>query len=678
MRYLLFILAFASAWGQVEDYGRTANAAAIYDLTAAAITRAIKSGASDPATCTSGKDLFINTSSTPVIKLCTATNTWTALGSSSMIYPGAGVANSTGSAWGSSLTVGTSPNNLVQLNGSGQLPAVSGALLTNLPAPATLATPRAIYGNNFDGSAALTQIIASTYGGTGNGFTKFSGPATSEKTFTLPNASATILTDNAPVTVAQGGTGVATLTGIVKASGTSNFAAAGYADIVGLWTTCTGFLKNDGTCASAGSGTVTVVSSGSLTSTALVTGGGTTTLQTPSATATLDSSGNISTPGSITTGAGGSNAGVLELTQGTAPTAGTTSVKLYAPASVTSYIMNLPGAAATGYLYGTNSSGVVTQSFRSIQAGDVPTLNQNTTGSAATLTTPRAIYGNNFDGSAALTQVIASTYGGTGNGFAKFSGPATAEKTFTLPNASASILTDNAAVTVAQGGTGVGTLTGIIKGNGTSAFTAATAGTDYVSPSSTETFTHKTLDAEGAGNSITIPVKLWLPAVGCAGTTGTLMWDTLASNAPTATCSAGGTETTMMRGVADFPDSDGAYSLQQPILLPDDWSGAVDIKFLYRTTATTGNTVWQVATSCRADAEVDDAAFNTADALTADAAKGTTNQLNAATKTGITTTGCAAGELMHLKVLRDRTHASDTITGVISLVGVEVTLRRAM
>ena len=43
-----------------------------------------------------------------------------------------------------------------------------------------------------------------------------------------------------------------------------------------------------------------------------------------------------------------------------------------------------------------------------------PTFNQNTTGSAATLTTPRAIYGNNFDGSAALTGVITGTYGGTG------------------------------------------------------------------------------------------------------------------------------------------------------------------------------------------------------------------------------------------------------------------------
>jgi hypothetical protein len=37
-------------------------------------------------------------------------------------------------------------------------------------------------------------------------------------------------------------------------------------------------------------------------------------------------------------------------------------------------------------------------------------------------------------------------------------------------------------VPVADGGTGVSTLTGIVKGNGTSAFTAAAAGTDYVAP----------------------------------------------------------------------------------------------------------------------------------------------------------------------------------------------------
>ena len=41
------------------------------------------------------------------------------------------------------------------------------------------------------------------------------------------------------------------------------------------------------------------------------------------------------------------------------------------------------------------------------------------------------------------------------------------------------------AVVVAKGGTGATTLTGVLKGNGTSAFTAAVDGTDYLSPSAT-------------------------------------------------------------------------------------------------------------------------------------------------------------------------------------------------
>lgn len=109
------------------------------------------------------------------------------------------------------------------------------------------------------------------------------------------------------------------------------------------------------------SGTVTVSGGGSLTSTALVTGAGTTVLQTPAATATMDSSGNISTPGSIASGVGGSVGGTVELGQGTAPSLGTTSAKIYAPTSVTSYGIVLPGAAATGFTLRTNSSNVMTE-----------------------------------------------------------------------------------------------------------------------------------------------------------------------------------------------------------------------------------------------------------------------------------------------------------------------------
>ncbi len=108
--------------------------------------------------------------------------------------------------------------------------------------------------------------------------------------------------------------------------------------------------------------------------------------------------------------------------------------------------LTIAGLTLTTPNIGTPSAGTLTNCT-------FPTLNQNTTGSAATLTTTRAIYGNNFDGSAALTQVIASTYGGTGNGFTKFTGPATAERTFTLPNANATLLYSGGALGTPSAGT---------------------------------------------------------------------------------------------------------------------------------------------------------------------------------------------------------------------------------
>jgi hypothetical protein len=223
-----------------------------------------------------------------------------------------------------------------------------------------------------------------------------------------------------------------------------------------------------------------------------------------------------------------------------------------------------------------------------------------------------------------------------------------------------------------------GLATGILKNTTTTGVPSiATAGTDYSSPSSTDTQTNKTLNVESTGNVVTVTSWIPLPLVGCSGTTGSLMWDTLATLAPTATCSAGTTNTDMMRGVADFPDSDGDYSVQSAFPLPPDFTGTVDAYFKWRAAATSGNVVWQIQTICTADAEVDDTAWNTASTVT-DAAKGTTLQMNDASITSITTTGCAAGEIMHVRVLRNRTNGSDTITGVVSLGHVGLMIRRAM
>lgn len=56
-------------------------------------------------------------------------------------------------------------------------------------------------------------------------------------------------------------------------------------------------------------------------------------------------------------------------------------------------------------------------------------------------------------------------------------------------------------VGVVGGGTGVATLTGIVKGSGTSAFTAATAGTDYTSPTGTENLSNKTITSSSLNST---------------------------------------------------------------------------------------------------------------------------------------------------------------------------------
>jgi hypothetical protein len=174
------------------------------------------------------------------------------------------------------------------------------------------------------------------------------------------------------------------------------------------------------------------------------------------------------------------------------------------------------GSSTQVPVFVTNAQGQVT----SVTNTSIGTLNQNTTGSAATLTTARAIYGNNFDGSAALTGIIASTYGGTGNGFAKFTGATTSEKTYTLPDATTTILTTNAAVTIGQGGTGqttagaafnalspITTTGDLIIGNGTNSATRLAIGAStYVLTSNGTTATWAA--SSGGGSGLTQPEVL--------------------------------------------------------------------------------------------------------------------------------------------------------------------------
>jgi hypothetical protein len=144
----------------------------------------------------------------------------------------------------------TTLTGLLKGTGSGAPSAYTGTSCTN-QFPRSLNASGAATCSSVDATLDITGVTPAANGGTGNGFTAFTGPATTTKTFTLPNASATILTSAAAITVAQGGTGVATLTGIAKGNGTSAFTAAVSGDVRGLWGgTCdaTTYLRGDGSC----------------------------------------------------------------------------------------------------------------------------------------------------------------------------------------------------------------------------------------------------------------------------------------------------------------------------------------------------------------------------------------------------------------------------------------------
>jgi hypothetical protein len=110
---------------------------------------------------------------------------------------------------------------------------------------------------------------------------------------------------------------------------------------------------------------------------------------------------------------------------------------------------------------GPSTGSAAQPAFRALVSADLPTINLGSTSAGGVLS----------------TSILAGANGGTGNGFFAVSGPATSLRTFTFPNVSATVLTTNADVTVAQGGTGVGTLTahGVLLGEGTSNVSAVAA-----------------------------------------------------------------------------------------------------------------------------------------------------------------------------------------------------------
>ena len=108
------------------------------------------------------------------------------------------------------------------------------------------------------------------------------------------------------------GSGVSGYSGFSGRSGYSGFSGSGVSGYSGF-SAISGYSGFSG---GGGSGDVTVVGGGSLTSTAVMTGGGAEECQTPSAISTLSAGGNMVLAGTLTTGSGG-GVGVIQPSAGT-------------------------------------------------------------------------------------------------------------------------------------------------------------------------------------------------------------------------------------------------------------------------------------------------------------------------------------------------------------------------
>lgn len=159
----------------------------------------------------------------------------------------------------------------------------------------------------------------------------------------------------------------------------------------------------------------------------------------------------------------------------------------------------------------------------------------------------------------------------------------------------------------------------------------------------------------------------------CQSGTASLGFSAFTSSMPAVSCAV--SSSTVM-GYAAFVDVSTA-SVQDHFTLPTDWTGAVNAYVLWHSTATSGDVVWQIRTGCADDGEIGAVTWNAFSTVT-DTTKGTASQFNEASITGITTTGCAAGEEFFFEFLRNPVDASDTLASIANLVTLQLVIRRTL